>query len=89
MEETQVQCTLKGIMFILHGLLGLVTSQKEKIPTQGETEYVDVRKWQIMRRNKAYVPTGKNGDMPKAALSRRAHTHTHTQAQNMVGVCRG
>ena len=60
MKETQVQCTLEDIIFTLHGLLGLVTSQKKKkIPTQGETEYVDVRKWQIMRSDKAYVPTGK------------------------------
>ena len=60
MKETQVQCTLEDIIFTFHGLLGACNISKEKkIPTQGETEHVDVRKWQIMRSDKAYVPTGK------------------------------
>ena len=34
-------------------------SKEKKIPTQGETEYTDFRKWRVMRSKKAYVPTGK------------------------------
>ena len=38
---------------------GNISKKKIGIVTQGKTEYTDFRKWQIMRSNKVYVPTGK------------------------------
>ena len=59
MKENPGPMDPEDTIVTLQGRWGLVTFQKKKNSYREGTEYVDLRKWQIMRSDKTYVPTGK------------------------------